>query len=148
MSINVDTTKKAYAAFASGDIATLSETIAPDAIWHVGGRSQLTGDYVGHEQILGYFGKLHELTEGTFSAKLSDIGETEAGLVTCVVTLSGTRQGQTLETRMIELGRANAQGQLAECWWFAEDEYAADEFFGAATIVLPEQQQSPATAKV
>jgi ketosteroid isomerase-like protein len=139
MSRNVDNTKKAYAAFASGDIATVSELIAADCIWHVGGRSQLTGDYVGQEQILGYFAKLFELTDGTFSVRLDDIGETEAGLVTCVVTLTGTRNGKTLTTRMVETGRSNAAGQLAEAWWYAEDGYAADEFFGPAQIVLPDQ---------
>jgi hypothetical protein len=140
MSISIDNTKKAYAAFASGDIATLLETIAPDCVWHVSGRSVLTGDYVGHEQILGYFAKLAELTDGTFTATLSDVGETEAGLVTCIVTLAGSRDGTTLTTRMVEIGRANAAGQLAECWWFAEDAYAADAFFGPAQIVLPEQK--------
>jgi ketosteroid isomerase-like protein len=139
MSTNIDNTKKAYAAFGSGDIATLTELIAPDCIWHVGGRSQLAGDYIGHEQILGYFAKLYELTDGTFTATLDDVGETEAGLVTCVVTLNGRRQGTALTTRMIEIGRSNAAGQVAECWWFAEDAYAADAFFGPAQIVLPEQ---------
>src|SRR4051794_39505779 len=146
MSRNIDNTKKAYAAFGSGDIATLTELIAPDCVWHVGGRSQLTGDYVGHEQILGYFAKLYELTDGTFNVTLDDVGETEAGLVTCVVTLNGRREGKTLTTRMIEIGRANVAGQVAECWWFAEDGYAGDEFFGPATIVLPQQAQTPTRA--
>ena len=146
MSTNIENTKKAYAAFGSGDIATLTALIAPDCVWHVGGRSQLAGDYVGHEQILGYIGKLYELTEGTFSAVLDDVGETESGLVTCVVTLSGRREGRSLTTRMIEIGRPNSAGQVAECWWFAEDAYAADEFFGSATIVLPEQAKATASA--
>ena len=139
MSTNIDNTKKAYAAFGSGDIATLTELIASDCIWHVGGRSQLAGDYVGHEQILGYFAKLYELTEGTFTATLTDIGETEAGLTTVLVSLNGRREGRTLTTRMMEIGRTNAAGQLAECWWFAEDAYTADAFFGPAVIVLLDQ---------
>ena len=145
MSTNIENTKKAYAAFGTGDIATLTELIAPDCVWHVGGRSQLAGDYVGHEQILSYFGKLYELTDGTFTATLADVGETEAGLVTCVVQVAGRREGRSLTTRMIEMGRSNDAGQLAECWWFAEDAYTADEFFGPATIVLPEQ--TPVTAR-
>jgi ketosteroid isomerase-like protein len=145
MSRNIDITKKAYAAFAAGDIATLTETIAPDCVWHVSGRSQVAGDYVGHEQILGYFAKLYELTDGTFKATLTDIGQTEGGLVTCLVTLTGTRDGQTLNTRMIEIGRSNAAGQLAECWWFAEDAYASDSFLGLAQIVLP--AQTPVTSR-
>ena len=139
MGVNIDNTKKAYAAFGTGDIATLTQLISPDCIWHVGGRSQLAGDYVGHEQILDYFARLYELTDGTFTAMLDDVGETESGLVTCLVGLSGRRDGRSLTTRMVQLGRPNDAGQVAECWWFPEDAYAADEFFGPAVIVLPEQ---------
>jgi ketosteroid isomerase-like protein len=139
MSNNIENTKRAYAAFGSGDMTTLTDLIAPDCVWHVGGRSQLAGDYVGHEQIFGYFGKLYELTDGTFSATLDDVGQTESGLVTCIVTLRGSRNGKSITTRMVEIGLANAAGQVAECWWYAEDAYAADEFFGPAEIVLPAQ---------
>lgn len=143
MSMNIDNTRKAYKAFGEGDIATLTGLIAPDCIWHVGGRSQLTGDYVGHDQIFGYFGKLAELTDGTFKVSLDDVGELESSsMVACLVTISGTRDGKTVETRMVELGRSNAAGQVEECWWFPEDAYAGDEFFGPAQIVLPAQGAS------
>ena len=140
MSTNIDNNRKAYKAFAEGDITTLLELIAPDCIWHVGGRSQLAGDYVGHDQIMGYFGKLAELTDGTFSARLDDCAELPgSGMIVSLVTTSGTRNGVTLEGRLIELGRINDKGQLAECWWFSEDQYAGDEFFGMSEIVLPAQ---------
>ena len=147
MSINIDNTRKAYKAFGEGDLTTLTELIAPDCIWHVGGRSQLAGDYVGHDQILGYFGKLMELTDGTFSVSLDDVGELESsGMVTCLVTAGGTRQGKSIETRSMQLGRANDVGQICECWWFEEDQYAGDELFGMAEIVLPTQKGQPVTA--
>ena len=139
MSINIDNTRKAYQAFGEGDLTTLAALIAPDCIWHVGGRSQLAGDYVGHDQILGYFGKLMELTDGTFKVSLDDVAEFSSGMVVCLVTTSGSRNGETIEGRLMELGRANDKGQVVECWWFSEDQYAGDEFFGMAEIVLPSQ---------
>jgi ketosteroid isomerase-like protein len=143
MSINTDNTRKAYKAFGEGDLTTLTELIAPDCVWHVGGRSQLTGDYVGHDEIFGYFGKLMELTDGTFQVTLDDVGELESsGMVTCLVTVKGSREGRSVETRMVEIGKSNGAGQVAECWWFPEDMYAGDEFFGPAQIVLPEQAAS------
>lgn len=148
MSINLDNTRKAYAAFGDGDIETVLSLIAPDCVWHVGGRSRLAGDYVGHDQIVGYFGTLMELSEGTFKVTLEDVAESPTtGVVTVVVTVSATRQGTTLDTRMVELTRPNDAGQVAECWWFAEDAYALDEFWGPAQIVLPEQTTVAATAK-
>lgn len=50
-------------------------------------------------------------------------------------------------TRMLELGRANAAGQVEECWWFPEDVYATDEFFGPAQILLPTQATTHATVR-
>ena len=145
MSTNIDNTRKGYKAFAEGDLAALTELIAPDCVWHVGGRSQLAGDYTGHDEIFGYFGKLMEVTDGTFSVTLEDLAELETtGMVVCLVTATGTRNGQTLTSRMIELGRSNDAGQIAEAWWFSEDQYAGDEFFGMAQIVLPRQVETPA----
>ncbi len=149
MSTNIDNTRKGYKAFAEGDLATMTELIAPDCVWHVGGRSQLAGDYTGHDEIFGYFGKLMELTDGTFAVKLEDVGELEGtGMVVSLVTTSGTRNGQTISTRMMELGRSNGAGQIAEAWWFPEDQYAGDEFFGMGEIVLPTQAapSQPVTA--
>ena len=42
---NVARIKDGYAAFAKGDFAVLNDLFAEDVLWHVGGRSQLTGDY-------------------------------------------------------------------------------------------------------
>lgn len=144
MSRNIENTRTSYAAFAAGDIPTLLEMIAPDCQWHVGGRSALTGDYVGHDQILGYFSKLGELSGGTFTVELLDAAELPAtGMVTALVNTTATVNGVTSEVRMVELGRANEQGQLAECWWFSEDQYAQDEAFAPTQIVLPTQSKVP-----
>ena len=145
MSLAIDNTRKAYKAFGEGDLATLTSLIAPDCVWHIGGRSILTGDYVGHDQILGYFGKLHELTGGTFSVRLDDLAELSAtGQIVCLVTVRGTRNGITMESKMIELSRVDAQGRVQETWWYPEDAYAGDEFFGPAEIVLPAQKSKTA----
>jgi ketosteroid isomerase-like protein len=147
MSINIDNTRKAYAAFASGDIATLQELIAPDCVWHVGGRSPIAGTYTGHDQILGYFGQLAEQSGGTFKAELVDCAELPStGMVIALVQTSGTINGTATDVRMVELGRSDDQGRLAECWWFSEDQYAQDEAFMPQEIVLPGQKAQPVKA--
>ena len=67
---SVENLRRGYKAFADNDVATLSEIIPEDAVWHVPGRSQLAGDYRGRDAIFGYFMKLSELTGGTFKAEL------------------------------------------------------------------------------
>ena len=146
MSLAIDNTRKAYKAFTEGDLATVTSLIAPDCSWHIGGRSVVSGDYVGHDQILGYFGKLMELTNGTFTVRLDDIAELPAtGQVVCLVRTRGTRNGTTLEMTMLELSRLDADGLLKETWWYPEDAYAEDAFFGPAEIVLPVQDRATAT---
>ena len=57
---NEDLVRRGYAAFSTGDIATLTELFADDLVWHVGGRSPITGDYKGKEAVLGFFAQLAE----------------------------------------------------------------------------------------
>jgi ketosteroid isomerase-like protein len=147
MSKNIDNTRKAYAAFGAGDIPTLLELIAPDCVWHVGGKSPVAGTYTGHDQIVGYFGQLLELSGGTFKAELVDLAELPAtGLVAALVRTTAAVDGQTSEIRMVELGRSNDAGQLVECWWFSEDQYAQDAVFAPQEIVLPSQSGQPVRA--
>ena len=63
---NVTLIRDGYAAFAKGDLAALSDLFAEDLVWHVPGQSQLAGDYRGQEAVFAYFGKLMEVTEGSF----------------------------------------------------------------------------------
>jgi ketosteroid isomerase-like protein len=147
MSKNIDNTRKAYNAFGAGDIPTLLELIAPDCIWHVGGQSAIAGTYTGHDEILGYFGQLATLSGGTFKVELLDVVEMpKTGLVTALVNSTVTINGKTTEVRMMELARANERGQVAECWWFSEDQYAQDAAFGPQQIVLPSQTGQPVRA--
>lgn len=65
--------QRAYDAFSAGDLAALGELIADDATWHQPGHNAISGDYTGREAIFEYFGKLVELTGGTFKAEVIDI---------------------------------------------------------------------------
>jgi ketosteroid isomerase-like protein len=65
--VNVPNLRRAYDAFAAKDMATVSELIANDTVWHIGGDSHLAGDYKGKDAVLGFLGKLMERTGGTFN---------------------------------------------------------------------------------
>src|ERR1700739_2780168 len=59
-----------YAAFINGDLAVLNDLLTEDVVWHHGGRSRLSGDYHGRDAVFGLFGKLFEVTGGTFHMDL------------------------------------------------------------------------------
>ena len=67
---NVVRIRDGYAAFAKGDFAALNNLFAEDLLWHDAGRNQTSGEYRGREAVYGFFGKLMEITEGSFRADL------------------------------------------------------------------------------
>jgi ketosteroid isomerase-like protein len=70
---NVAIMRRAYEAFNTGDIQTLTELFDENAVWHLPGRSSFADDYQGSEAILAYFGQIAEQTGGTFRAELQHL---------------------------------------------------------------------------
>src|SRR5262249_30007343 len=70
---NAELLRSAYDAFARGDIPTVLQTLAEDIAWHVPGRSPLSGDYRGHEEVVGFFSRAMELSGGTLRVEAEDV---------------------------------------------------------------------------
>jgi hypothetical protein len=125
---NEDLLRRGYEAFGSGDMDTVLAIFADDIVWHVGGSNQTSGDYHGHQEVMGFFGKLMELSGGTFHLDIHDILANDThGVV--LVTALGERDGQTLTAREANIWHL-ADGKATEFWAFAEDQADIDEFFG------------------
>ena len=58
--------RRAYATFGSGDMDTLMTLYSDDAVHVVPGSSQVSGAHKGKDSILGLYGRLFELSGGTF----------------------------------------------------------------------------------
>jgi ketosteroid isomerase-like protein len=67
---NEDIVRQGYKAFGEGDMDTLRSLFAPDAVHSATGNNPLSGEYKGVDDILGYYGKIFELSDGTFTAEL------------------------------------------------------------------------------
>lgn len=70
---NEDLVRQGYKAFGEGDMDTLRSLFASDAVHVATGNNPLSGEYKGVDAILGYYGKLFELSDGTFSAELETV---------------------------------------------------------------------------
>ena len=125
---NVTRMKDGYAAFAKGDFAVLDDLFADDVVWHVGGRNQLSRDYRGRDEVYGFFGRLLELTEGTFHIDLHTIfADDEHGVA--LVATSASRGGKS--TRINEAHVYHLRdGKVTEFWDASTDAYALDELIG------------------
>ena len=87
----------------------------------------ISGDYRGPQEVLGFFGKLGELSGGTFRLEVHDIlANDKQGVV--LLTARGERDGQALAAREAHIWHI-AGGRLTEFWAFAEDQADLDKFF-------------------
>jgi len=126
---NVELLRKGYNAYSTGDIDVLNELFADDVLWHVAGRSQLSGDYKGREQVFGFFGKIMEISGGTSKLEVHDVlANDDHGVA--IVTGSGTRpDGASFSGQDVHVFHIR-NGQVVEFWDSPVDQYAADEFWG------------------
>ena len=122
---NVEIARRGYEAFAKGDLATLTEVIADDVVWHVGGRNQLTRDYRGRDEVYGFFGRLLELTEGTFHIDLHAVfADDEHGVA--LVATSASRGGKSVRINEAHVYHMR-DGRVTEFWDASTDQAASDE---------------------
>jgi ketosteroid isomerase-like protein len=125
---NVDLLNKGYDAFEKGDLDTLRQLFTEDVVFHVPGKSQVAGDYRGQDEVFGFFGKLVELTGGTFKIERHAVlADDEHGAV--LTTVSASREGKTMTQNAVDVFHFRG-GKVAEIWGLDTDQYAGDEFFG------------------
>lgn len=91
--------RRGYAAFNTGDLDTLRAILSHDVVQHVPGNSQIAGAYKGIDAVLGYYGKLAELTGGQFRADLISVFGDGQGHVTALHQITASRNGQTRVSR-------------------------------------------------
>jgi ketosteroid isomerase-like protein len=125
---NIQRSKRAYEAFGKGDMATVSDLLADDVLWHVGGSSPLAGDYKGKDAVFGFFGKLVEMTGGTFKLEVHDILANDEHSFT-LLTATAERNGKKLDTRQVHVTHPDSEGRVKEFWAFDENQAASDQFY-------------------
>jgi ketosteroid isomerase-like protein len=124
---NLELNRRGYRAFGTSDLATLTELIADDCVWHGPGTSPLAGDYRGRDAIFGFFGRLMEETAGQLHVELLDCMATNDR--TCsMIRVTATRNGRSITMHATHLARIR-DGQVVEFWEVPEDQRAADQFW-------------------
>ena len=93
--------RRGYAAFSTGDVATLSEIIAPDATQYQPGSSDLAGEHKGLQAILEFYGRLAAGTDGSFRVELERLYTDGKGQVVTTHRTTAQRAGRRLDTRAL-----------------------------------------------
>jgi uncharacterized protein len=124
---NVAVMQRAYEAFNSGDMNTLTE-LMDETVWHVPGQSSMAGDYRGSGSTLAYFGQLAHETGGTFRAELRHMAADGDNRVVGIQRSTADRNGKHLDVAnciVFEL----KDGKVTDGREHFEDLYAWDEFW-------------------
>jgi uncharacterized protein len=127
---NAEAMRKGYDAFSRGDMDMLrNELFSPDIVWHQGGRNQTSGDYRGPDEVISLFGKLFQLTDGTFHVEVHDLLASDEHVVV-LAQLRAQRAGKSVQHGDYSHVCHFRDGKLSEAWIVDVDPYELDEFFG------------------
>ncbi len=124
---NEDLMRKGLEAFGKGDMETVQDLFADDIVWHVPGTSQLSGDYKGQGEVLGWLGKNAELSGGTLRTEVHDVLANDEHAV-ALFTVTAQREGKSLRDNACQVAHVSG-GKVTESWIHAGDQQAVDDFW-------------------
>jgi len=116
-------------AYADDDADAIAETVAEDAVWHVGGAHRMSGDYQGREAVLGLLRGFHELTQNRLKVEPRDVLEGDEHLMS-FTHVTAEREGDKLDVIMADAMRFGADGRVGEFCTLSNDQRAVDAFIG------------------
>ena len=125
---NVAIMRRAYEAFNTGDVETLTELFDESAVWHLPGRSSMADDYQGRDATLAYFGRIGQESGGTFRAELQDLTADDDDRVVGIQRSTGDRNGKHLDVGDCIVFQLK-DGRITDGREHFEDLYAWDEFW-------------------
>ena len=125
---NADVLQRLADAFLAGDGPALDALFTDGAIWHEPGSAPISGDHNGKAAIFEFFGRLGELSGGSFRPDIHDICASDAhGVV--LYHSTGKRNGRELRTPQVLIAHID-NGKIAEVWnTIAGDEPAWNDFW-------------------
>lgn len=115
-------------AYGKHDRQTMLDSLADDAVWHVGGSHRHSGDYRGRDEILGYFDAIREETADSMRLEpLEVVANDRHGAAFLRVTAE--RDGRRMDTVVADAFRFTDDGRIAEFWASNANQAAVDAFW-------------------
>ncbi len=125
---NAELLRTGYQAFAVGDVPTVLALFSEHITWHVPGRNPISGDYTGHNEVVGFFQSLGERSKGTFSLQVHDILDNGEDKVVALLTETGERNGISLNSSSVHVWRL-LDGKVTSFQGYQADDHHWDEFW-------------------
>ena len=139
-----------FGALKSQQYEALIRVLASDVLWHEPGTSAIAGDHAGRSQLVQFFSKLMELSDGTLAFEEVGAVSVTDRLASAPLRFSATRAGRRFSGNATMVIRG-AEGRVAEVWHFAADIAAVDAFWrgeapSATSAVAASEPTSGTTA--
>ncbi len=125
---NEDLVRRAYDLFTKGDMATLRTLFTNDFVHHIPGKSQVAGDHQGPDGAIALYGKLFELSGGTFAVDLKGL-KSDGDTVTSTHHATAEREGKKLDQDQV-LTFTIKGDKMARLDEAPGDQAAYDDFWG------------------
>ena len=120
--------RRAYEAFNTADMNTLTELFDESAVWHLPGRSRFADDYHGRDATFAYFGQLGQETGGTFRANLEHVLADDEDRVIGMQRSTAERDGKHLDVDNCIVFQLK-DGRIVHGREHFHDLYAWDQFW-------------------
>ena len=124
---NAALVRRGYEAFSSGDMATLTEVIAEDAVWHEEGHGGVSGVNKGRDAIFAHFGEEMSRSGGTYKVTLEDAVGGD-GRVIALHHDHAERDNKVLDQNVVVIFHVR-DGRISEVWEIPDDQAGRGEFF-------------------
>ena len=112
-------------AFSRGDLETVRQSATDDATWVNPGSGPLAGTYRGWAEISAMFGRLMELTGGTYSMQVRSILADDDHAV-AIYDATSTVDGRTETYRWVLVDELAPDGRTTATRVFSYDQEASD----------------------
>ena len=126
--VNEELVRGWFVTQARGDEAALRAALADDVVWHVPGRSPLSADYSGPDEVLAFLARPRELSNGTVRPQILDVMAGDDHAI-ALVRVHAEREGKKLDGSLQAWTFRIVEGRIAEFWFLVEDRYEVDAFW-------------------
>ncbi len=122
---DVGLVREGYEAFRTGNTQRMDELLADDVVWHVGGKSKLSGTYRGKQDVLALFGKQAQVFGGSPRVDLHDIVGNDQHVIAIGTAKADDPDGGTVEWRFANVFHVE-DGKAKEVWGLADETSTSD----------------------
>jgi hypothetical protein len=121
---NVEAARRSLEALMKGDLETMAAGIADDAVWHIPGSNQWSGEYTGKEAIVGRFARM---ADQGYSVTLDEIHDIVGNDEHVIALVKITAIGPSANASSSSVWTMHVRdGKATEFWAHTQDQAAID----------------------